>query len=75
MNLSNKREEFINELQLLLEEFDCYITAEDHWQGYPECGQDVRMTVEFEDWEVGEINLGTHIDKETPWTEILKEQV
>ena len=75
MNKSNKREEFVNKLQLLLEEFDCYLSADDHWQGYPECGQDVRMTAEFEDWAVGGVDLGAHIDKGTDWASILEEQV
>ena len=69
---SEKRREFVVELQGLLSRYDCTISADDHWQGYPECGQDVRMTVEFADWEVGEVNLGTGIYKDEPINQILK---
>lgn len=36
---------FRAELRDLLFRYDAEISAEDHWQGYPECGEDVRMTV------------------------------
>jgi len=36
---------FRADLVHLLEEWNAELVAEDHWQGYPECGQDVRMTV------------------------------
>lgn len=55
---------FIKELQQLLEKYDAVILAEDHWQGYPECGEDVRMTVEFEDYTINDIDFGHFIDKE-----------
>ncbi len=67
----NRREEFLNKLQLLLEEFGAEISADDHYQGYAECGQDIRMTVEFDDFEIKEINLGTWIDKKKDWDKLL----
>lgn len=36
---------FMDELQHLLVKWDAELTAKDHWEGYPECGEDVRMTV------------------------------
>ncbi len=67
----DRREEFLNKLQLLLEEFEAEISADDHWKGYAECGQDIRMTVEFDSFEIKEINLGTWIDKKKDWDKIL----
>lgn len=37
--------EFKADLQTLLDKFCAELTAKDHWGGYPECGEDVRMTV------------------------------
>ena len=67
----NKREEFITRLQDLLKEFDCEISADDHWQGYAECGQDVRMTVEFEDYKIECIDLAKQIDSIKPMHKII----
>lgn len=36
---------FRAKLSALLAEFNADLTAEDHFQGYAECGEDVRMTV------------------------------
>jgi hypothetical protein len=36
---------FKAELQALLDRYGAQIEADDHYQGYPECGEDVRMTV------------------------------
>ena len=55
------REEFLDRLKLLLKEFEAEITAEDHWQGYAECGQDIRITVEFNDYRIDDIDLGKHV--------------
>jgi len=70
---SNKRVDFLFELQQLMDKFDCSISADDHWMGYPECGQDVRMTIEFGDWEVGDIDLGGYLGSSCPIHEILEE--
>ena len=36
--------EFREALQRLVDEYSTDIEIIDHWQGYPECGRDVRMT-------------------------------
>jgi hypothetical protein len=35
------------ELQALLDKYNAELEAKDHWQGYSECGEDVRMTVDI----------------------------
>lgn len=37
-------DEFRAELQALLDKYGADLEAEDHYPGYPECGQDIRMT-------------------------------
>jgi len=54
---------FIKELHSLLGKYDAEISAEDQWTGYAECGQDVRMTVEFNDCSIEDIDLGSFVDK------------
>jgi len=56
--------DFIKELHDLLKKYDAEITTADHWTGYAECGQDVRITVEFNDYKIPDIDLGSYIDKE-----------
>lgn len=58
-----KRDELLKELHDLLKKYDAEITSDDHWTGYPECGRDVRMTIEFNDG-CEDIDLGTWIDSE-----------
>lgn len=60
-------EEFKAKLRALLAEYDAELTADDHWQGYAECGQDIRMTIyvpgiyEGENArDMAEINLGSY---------------
>lgn len=38
---------FKDELQALLDKYGAELEAKDHWQGYAECGEDVRMTVDI----------------------------
>lgn len=38
---------FLHELRELLIKYHASISADDHWEGYPECGQDIRLSVEF----------------------------
>ncbi|HUS38021.1 MAG TPA: hypothetical protein VMX74_01140 [Pirellulales bacterium] len=40
-------QEFRDELNDLLKKWGAEIEAEDHYPGYPECGEDVRMTVDI----------------------------
>ena len=39
--------DFLTDLNDLLLKYGAEITAEDHWQGYPECGEDIRITVDI----------------------------
>ena len=66
---------FREELQALLDKYGAELEAADHYQGYPECGEDVRMTVtvpgkydEAHDCvrEWTEIDLGKHLWPTTP---------
>lgn len=38
---------FMSELRALLDKYQARIEAEDHWIGYAECGEDVRMEVDI----------------------------
>lgn len=61
---------FRAELQALLDKYGAELEARDHWTGYAECGEDVRMTVDIPgEWdkdgepvrEWTEIDLGSHL--------------
>lgn len=52
---------FLRELKSLLFKYGACLSTEDHWTGYPECGEDVRMTVEFP-FPHGDLDLGKMID-------------
>jgi|JI10StandDraft_1071094.scaffolds.fasta_scaffold226106_2 hypothetical protein len=61
---------FRTELQALLDKYGAELEAKDHYRGFPECGEDVRMTVDIPAiWnrdgdlvrEGAEINLGSHV--------------
>ena len=54
----------ITELHALLKKYNAEITADDHWIGCPECGQDVRMTIEFNNYDHNDIDIGNWIDGE-----------
>jgi len=58
-----RREEFMSELRELFTKYNAEISAVDCYPGYPECGEDIRMTIDL-DWhpEAGmdEIDLGDH---------------
>lgn len=58
------KDNFIKELHELLKKYDVELIAKDHWQGYAECGEDVRITAEFENYKIGEIDLGCWISKD-----------
>ena len=38
---------FRAELQALLDKYNATLEAKDHYQGYPECGEDIRMIVDI----------------------------
>ena len=61
--------QFKEELKALVLKYRCSIEAKDHWEGYSECGEDVRMTVDFEqDYSLElpylgeELDLGSYFD-------------
>jgi hypothetical protein len=58
------RSDFLNELQALLKKYDVELIAKDHWQGYAECGEDVRITAEFNDYKIKDIDFGWWISKD-----------
>jgi len=61
---------FRKELQALLDKYGAELEARDHYRGFPECGEDIRMTVDIPAaWtkegelvrEAAEIDLGSHV--------------
>jgi len=55
---------FRAELLALLAKYDAELEAKDHYVGYPECGEDVRMTVTVPAiWDANN-------DMQREWTEI-----
>jgi hypothetical protein len=57
-----KGKKFMEEFHELLVKYGAEITADDHWTGYSECGQDVRMTVEFNNYLTEDIDLGSRTE-------------
>jgi len=56
------RTKFLEDLLALLEKYGAEFSSDDHWQGYAECGQDIRITVEFDDYLIPDIDLGMHVN-------------
>jgi len=57
--------QFKAELHALLKKWDAELSTEDHWKGFAECGEDVRMTVHIPaiyDGNGETIRPGTEID-------------
>ena len=68
--MTDKRQAFVDELQALLRKYNAELTADDHFTGYAECGEDVRMTVEFnrtpdDDTWYDDVDLGKWFDADT----------
>ena len=59
--MDDNRESFLLDLQSLLRKYGAQITADDYWEGYSECGRDVRMTVQFK-YSDPDIDLGSFVD-------------
>lgn len=55
---------FTRELKALLTKYDVILEAHDHWTGYAECGQDIRILAEFEQWDIDDLDFGQEITKE-----------
>lgn len=60
-----EQKQFLTELKKLLAKYDAEITCEDHWSGYAECGEDVRITIEFTDYKIKDIELGKNVSPGT----------
>jgi hypothetical protein len=56
-------DEFMAELGALMEKYDVEFESGDHFRGYPEGGQDIRIIAEFKDWRLGDIDFGQNIDR------------
>jgi hypothetical protein len=61
---------FSAEVSALLTRWRATISAADHWSGYPECGEDIRMTASIEVMHPDgyprfmDIDLGRYLDGE-----------
>lgn len=62
---SQVESQFRAELQSLLDKYRAELEARDHWEGYSECGEDVRMTV-----TIPAVYCETTHDCLQEWTEI-----
>lgn len=52
---------FLSELRALLNRWGATMGARDHWEGFAECGENVRITVEFDrdpDINLPDLDLG-----------------
>ena len=63
--LSRDNISFVTELKSLLKKHGVALTAKDHYTGYPECGEDVRIAAEFENWQVLDLDLGSYFDNDS----------
>lgn len=64
--LDRVRTMFVEELRTFLKKWNCELEAKDHYEGYAECGEDVRMTAYFtakdglgDVWSM-HVNLGSY---------------
>ena len=57
-------DQLLQELKALLKKYKAEIIVENNWQGYPECGEEIRMVVQFDDFTLEELPLGKWIDGE-----------
>ena len=61
---------FVKDLKALLCKYNATMDARDHWQGYAECGKDIRIEVDIPAFYKDNkcihdnitINLGTYVD-------------
>ena len=60
----NEREiAFLRELKEILTRYEVELTSEDHYPGYPECGEDIRIEAyASSDYSVDEEGLGINLD-------------
>jgi len=48
MSRDDIEKNFRSDLMVLLKKYDATLSAEDHFSGYAECGQDIRMNVSID---------------------------
>lgn len=56
---------FTAELKILIEKYGVEFVSSDHYTGYAECGEDVRIVAEFKDWKLGDIDFGQCINEKS----------
>jgi RNA polymerase-binding transcription factor DksA len=67
---------FREELRALLQKYKADLSAQDHYGGFPECGEDIRITITLLEvcteggecvrpWQ--EFDLGTYVDGSSMW--------
>jgi len=56
---SEQTRRFVAALKQLLSDWNVVLSAKDHYEGYAEAGEDVRITAEFERFDV---DLGRYFD-------------
>lgn len=68
--MNEYEEQFVKELKELLFKYNVELTAQDNWEGYSECGQDLNIHAEApmlwneerQEWECGiDIDFGRFI--------------
>ena len=76
------KQEFMADLYSLVKKWDATIEASDHYQGYPECGEDIYIEIDIPAIYTHEgetlreytcINIGRYINKETLLPETRRE--
>ncbi len=60
--ITDANNNFKDDLDSLLKKYSVSLVAEDHYRGYPECGQDIKITAEFDNWEIPDIEFDSRID-------------
>ena len=54
---------FIEDFKNLLDKHGATISAKDHFQGYAECGEDIRITIDLsQGFNFAELDFGSYID-------------
>ena len=59
--MMNVQHKFLEDLNAILDRYNVIISCDDHWTGYAECGKDLRIAIEFEDYSIGDVEFGNQI--------------
>ena len=60
--------EFLQKLRDLLSEYNVEITADDEWEGYSECGEDIQINIEANfdyPFFIDDVKFGKYITAES----------